>query len=422
VILANPITFLDSASDSSTLYIKGSNSFQLSGPITGDSTATIAMDNGPSFSASITGDNSAYAGTYAVYAGTLNINLPNNTSLQNATLDFEGPGTIGLYGAANPIIQSIKGAENNGSLGTLFINSGVTATITTTNDSNNNGPTFGGAITGGGALAVNDTSGGASGAIVLLFGNNNYTGGTTVMNDGVLAVASSTALGTGPVTVATTVHGALALDSGVTLTNSMTYTSGNLVGDGTFAPSNLPTISVGTGDAVAGGLPFAQNNIVTGTLTFGGNLAFNNGGEYYWTLQDNGRSDGVSHIDVTGNLAVNATAGQFTIKVQSYDSSGNAGGLASNFNIFAPTSWAIVTAGSITGFSAADFTINSSSFEGGAVPSANFFLTQSGNQLMLNFTPVPEPSTWALLGAGLGMLGLAVGRVRRRAAAALSAA
>jgi PEP-CTERM motif len=421
VNLANPITFLDTGSDSSSLYLKGSNPFTLSGQITGDNSSAIVMDNGPSFSATIQGDNSNFAGSYAVYAGTLNLYLPFNTSMQNATLDFEGPAQITLSGAANPIIQSIKGAEDNGLLGTLFISSGVNATLTTTNDTGSEGTIFGGTIAGPGALTVNDTSGGASGAVVLLVGNNTYSGGTTIINGGVLVAANNNALGTGPVTVATNGHGALALDSGVTLTNSMTYTSGNLAGDGTFAPSNLSTITIGTGDAVAAGLPFVAGNLVAGTLTFGGNLAFNNGGTDLWTIQDNGRTDGVSHIDVTGNLVINASAGGFTVTVQSYDSSGTVGGMASNFSIYSPFSWAIVTTtGSIMNFNASDFTIVSSTFEGGIIPNTNFSLTQSGNQLMLNFTPVPEPSTWALLGAGLGFLGFVTIRTRRRTSEALS--
>jgi autotransporter-associated beta strand protein len=422
VNLANPITFLDTMSDSSTLYLKGSNAFTLSGAITGDSTATIAMDNGSSFSATISGNNSGFSGSYSVFAGTLNLSPPTNGGLGSAVLDFEGPGTIDLTGASgamSPIIKQLNGAENNGSLGTLLISSGVTAVFDTTTDNNNNSPTFGGTIAGPGGVQVQDSSGGGSGAIVLLYGNNTYGGNTTVTSGGVLVAANNNALGTGTVTVATNVHGALALDTGVTLTNPMTYTSGNLIGDGTFAPSNLSTITIGSGDGVAGGLPFASNGIVAGTLTFGGNLAFNNGGIYLWTLQDNGRVDGVSHIDVTGNLVVNATAGGFTLKVQSYDASGNAGGMASNFSIYAPYTWTILTTtGTISNFLQSDFTIDSSNFEGGGISASHFLLTENGanNQLMLSFTPVPEPSTWALL--GIGAVGVAFAGVRRRRRAA----
>jgi hypothetical protein len=35
----------------------------------------------------------------------------------------------------------------------------------------------------------------------------------------------------------------------------------------------------------------------------------------------------------------------------------------------------------------------------------SFLLTSSGNNIVLDFTPVPEPSTWALMAAGVAALG-----------------
>jgi hypothetical protein len=166
-------------------------------------------------------------------------------------------------------------------------------------------------------------------------------------------------------------------------------------------------------------LPFSNNGVISGKLSFAGNLAFNNGGIYYWTLQDTSRSDGISQIDVAGNLSLGGlTAGGFTIEAVTYDANGNKGNAASNLNIFAPTSWTILTAASISSFSAADFIIDPTKFDiGNGITASNFFLTQSGNQLVLNFTPVPEPSTWALLGIGVAGVGLLAIRRRRVAIA-----
>jgi len=425
VNLANPISIQDTGSNNSArLYLTGSNPFTLSGPITGDSAASIVLDDAP-LTVTLSGNNSAFLGNYSVYNGTLNLDLPTNSALGQATLDFEGPGTIKLTGAPNPVIESINNFDNAQNVGTLDISGVSTLTIDTTNDGTfDASTTYGGTITGSGGLVVNDSTGN-SGTTVLLYGSNSYTGGTTVTNYGVLVAANSSALGTNTVTVNTNGNGALALDGGITLTNPLNFISGNLAGDGTFNPSGLGLsgiVTVGSGQGIAGGLPFDGNGNVTGTLSFAGNMVFNNGGQYYWTLQDNSRSDGASQIDVAGNLTINATEGGFNLFAATYDANGNGGNPASNFNINAPASWVILTTGgTIQNFSASDFTINASNFEtGNSITSSNFSLTENGsdNELILNFTPVPEPSTWALLGAGLVALALAGIRRKRLASVA----
>jgi hypothetical protein len=76
---------------------------------------------------------------------------------------------------------------------------------------------------------------------------------------------------------------------------------------------------------------------------------------------------------------------------------------------------AIVTlnGGSLTGFNAADFTIDTSNFVNGV--SGTPFLTSDASNIYINFTPVPEPSTYALLGLGLGAVLFPVLRRRKRA-------
>jgi PEP-CTERM motif len=421
--VANNITFLDpTPPDSSELLLRGTNSFTLSGAITGDSSSTIVLENASPLTVTLSGNNSAFAGSFQIYNGTLK--LPNANSLGAGNIEFAGPGTLDLTSALAPVIENIGGGEGNNFFGHIMIGSNQTLTFDTTNDSNNANPTFGGVISGSGSSVVVTDATGISNAVVLLYGNNTYDGGTTITQNGVLAVASDNALGTGPVLVnATPQNGGLALDSGVTLTNPLTLTSGNLFGDGTVNPGNAGlggTVTIGTNVGVAGGLPFGDGNTaISGTLSFAGNLKFSGGGSYYWTLQDNARPDGASSLAVAGNLDLTAlTTSSFNLGVYTFDTTGNVG-LASNFNPAAPASWTIVTTGgTILGFNAANFLISAAGFENGSFTGTNFFLTENGaqNQLILNFTPVPEPSTWALLGVGLGMMGFIAIRSRRRAA------
>lgn len=84
-----------------------------------------------------------------------------------------------------------------------------------------------------------------------------------------------------------------------------------------------------------------------------------------------------------------------------------------NFNSGVAYTWKLATAaGGITGFDPSRFTLDTSDFTN-SLGIGSFFVSQSGNDLLLNFTPVPEPSTYALMFLGLGAVALAVRRRRR---------
>jgi hypothetical protein len=78
----------------------------------------------------------------------------------------------------------------------------------------------------------------------------------------------------------------------------------------------------------------------------------------------------------------------------------------------------ILAAGSFdfeAGFDPAKFFLDVSLFQtnlGTGHDAGAFALSLSGNNLMVNFTAVPEPSTYALMALGLGIIGWTVWRRR----------
>ena len=414
ISIPNAITFVDSGGyGSAELSLVGTHNFTLSGAISGDSTTIIQLYNSTPISVALSGNNSGFMGSFEVFNGTLQ--FPTNTGAGNgsATLDFRSSSaTADFTGATAPVVERIQGAVGN-----LVLGSGTNLVIDSTANLSNDGSSFGGVISGAGALTVTN-NGSSYDAPVLLYGNNTYSGGTTVTQKGLLVLVSSQGAGTGGVTVATNSSGAFALDSGITYSGPLTFTTGNLAGYGTFDPNGAGlsgTVTIGPNQGVVPGFPAGNNKVITGTLSFAGNMAFNTGGSFYWTLQDNSRVDGASQLSIAGNLTINATAGGFGLELLSYDATG-ASNNAANFNIYAPYSWVIATTGgTIQNFNAADFTIATAGFENGSIPASHFNLTVNGadNQLILNFTPVPEPSTYALVAVGLGIIGAAAWRRRR---------
>ena len=75
--ISNAITFLDpTPPDAAELVLRGTNAFTLAGPITGDSSSTIVLENAAPLTVTLSGNNTNFAGTFQIWNGTLA--LPNN--------------------------------------------------------------------------------------------------------------------------------------------------------------------------------------------------------------------------------------------------------------------------------------------------------------------------------------------------------
>lgn len=211
-----------------------------------------------------------------------------------------------------------------------------------------------------------------SGELVLT-GNNTYTGNTTV-TEGRLVVNNTTGSATGNGTVNVQENGVLAGTGAV---------SGSVVVSGTIAPGNS-----------------------IGILTTGGQT-WNEDGNYIWEINNatGGGGTGWDLLDIGGTLLVSGTIeNPFIITVDSP--------FLANVVPGTTYHWTIATTTGVTGFDAGKFSIDTSQFD--FDPNTDdMTITMVGNDLVLNYTAIPEPGTWALL--GLGVMALVVRRkVRSR--------
>jgi len=198
--------------------------------------------------------------------------------------------------------------------------------------------------------------------------------------------------------------------TGVTINNPI-VTSGTanvISGSGTIGSSlTVDSTVVLSPSASPGGGP--------GNLTFTNPLTLTTGGTINFSIYDaNGAAGtGYSLITANGGAIFSASPGTIGFNLFSVNSSGGSAA-ALNFNPSNSYSWTVINAngGSLSGFTANQFNLNTSGFTNGT-GGGSFTFTQVGNSLDLNFTPVPEPSTWILMGAGILTLGFVAIRYRR---------
>jgi len=309
-------------------------------------------------------------GTFEADGGTLSlVTLPSNLSantLTGGTWMASGSGTLSFEGTANAIVTNDA---------TIMLNGAGSVIETKTG--------------GGGTYQQVDQTLTTNNATLEVLGGRNFAASNAITNNGLVE------LGGGTLTAPSLVN-----DSGAIL-----------AGFGTFSPTGGVTIA--NGAQVSPGASASGQLIAT--LSFGTPVTLGSGGILVFDIMN--APSAVAGVDndtlgVSGQLLVTATpTSPFFISLRSVDPGTGGAGLA-NFNSALPYSWTLASAGSISGFSGTDFSVNASAFQN-SLNGGYFSVAEAGNQLTLNFTPVPEPASWMLVLGGCGALAAFVPRGRK---------
>ena len=352
-----------------------------------------------------------------------------NTYTGNTTISA---GVLEVTHLANAGQPSSLGAPAS-STGPTVLNGASTLRYVGSGDSTNRVLTIGGGgggtldASGSGPIRFTNTSTSAFGsnnvAYVLNLSGTNSDANTYGANQG--------NNGSGAFSLVKGGTGTWVLSGASTYTGTTTVGGGTLVvGDGTKGSLGNTAVTVAAGGTLAGTGPIAGSVTVAsgGTLSPGnspgsqavGGLAWAGGGNYNWQVLDAAGTAGVGYdtYAVSGSLDLSAlTSGDpFNINLWSLASSGpDVGGNAANFNSQIAQNWTLVTTPTpIANFSSNLFQVNVGAVNGtsgftNSLAGGSFGVTlaDGGTDLMLSFTPVPEPGSLLLVAlAGAAMVAL----------------
>jgi len=329
-----------------------------------------------------------HTGQTNVSQGTLATGAPNVLSASGSINVTGASGTLEIN--HDQTVKSFSGA------GSTVLASGATLTIQGNTPAGTNVSTsYTGVISGGGGLAVNDHSLNIR-SVSTYSGTTTLTGGDTTLRIGNPGTATDSAS---------------ILNTIITVSDGADLTGNGSVGD----------VIVNSGGLLGPGFSG------TGTLT-ATNMTWNPGGVLRFQIYDAtgtaGTRTGWDLLSVSGALAINATiTTPFVIALESLATGpvegSVAAGAAANFAEANFYTWKLAaTTQGITGFDPLAFSMITGGIAGQTGTFTNpiagsFSLSQSGNDLYLNYTPaaIPEPSTYVGI-LGLSALGLAAFRRR----------
>ncbi|AKC82108.1 hypothetical protein IMCC26134_03735 [Verrucomicrobia bacterium IMCC26134] len=337
------------------------------------------------------------------FYGTVSIASGNNLTFRSTSLNqgsdnalFQVDGSISTRNNGNVALGALSGSGTVSMGGTGLNNLQTTYTIGGRNtDANFSGVIQDSDTVNGKIVNVVKTGTG----VQTFSGVNTYTGSTTV-NNGTLVISSTGSLASTNVTIGS--GASFKYNGASAFTGTLTINGGTVSGSGAL---NVDLALNSLADHVAPG-----NS--PGIQTFGADQNWS-AFTYDWEVNDfTGTVAGTAFdkIAITGSLTLNS-GNAYQLNVLSLDA-GNASAAVPNFSE-ATTSWTIAsTTTGITGFNAANWTVDASNFIN--AETGSFTLAQVGNDLVLTYAAIPEPSAYAAL-AGLGIIGFAAYRRRRNA-------
>jgi len=370
--------------DVSTSGLSGS----ISGQITGNFDLQFGYNGGRPGQIRISNTSNDWSGDTVVVGGGRT-----NSSSRIFTLHLDDDNVL-PFGAGK---GDLTISENNARVDT-------NGNVVNINGLNSNGSTV--RLLGGGDLTLghNDANGDFTGelkvdSLTKVGSGNQQLGGDIAIADtnvdaGTITLTNGTFNATNSVTVT---GGQLVMDGGeleytgsTALSGSVTLNSGSI--GGTNWEGGLSGITVGPNIIVSPGNSPGQANTMDQTWA--------DGGTYEFEINDAEGALGTSwdHIAISGELDVSGlTTDGFTLALVGLLSGDPA--VLPNFDETSDYSWEIASFSTIVGTYTSDLiNVDTSGF---LEPfTGTFAVNQSGNSLVLDYTAVPEPSTFALLFAG----------------------